>query len=213
MVRILAEDVVERLEEVLDLILEAVTAGRDRSAEDEARLHERTVSHHARRPDHPGAATRGGRERGQRQRPPQGSRPLAGHRWAGCGLGERIEQALAELVSARLVQRIHHQENRAACLTAPGRTTILAALGLEHLPPKTTWDKLKKTYLTAHAPGAAPVPQAQAARSFAGDPGFKAALSERRSTTCRWGTTRRSTRRSTPLRGRCWDSAPAGNST
>lgn len=102
--------------------------------------------------------------------------PLASHRWAGAALAERIEQALAELVSAGLIQRsLMIRKTERVYLAEPGRTAILGALGLDHLPPKTTWDKLKKTYLAATALGL-PAPRAQAAKSFGGDPGFKAAL-------------------------------------
>jgi hypothetical protein len=102
--------------------------------------------------------------------------PLAGHRWAGSALGERIEQALVELVSARLIQRpLLVRKTERVTITEPGRAAMLGILGLDQLPPKTTWDKLKKTYLAARALGL-PTPRAQAAKSFAGDPGFKAAL-------------------------------------
>ena len=102
--------------------------------------------------------------------------PLAGHRWAGSALAARIDQALAELVSAGLVHRaLIIRKTERVYIAEPGRAAILAALGLDHLPPKTTWDKLKKTYLSARALGL-PVPRAQAAKSFGGDPGFKAAL-------------------------------------
>ncbi len=101
---------------------------------------------------------------------------LAGHRWAGSALGERIDQALAGLVAAGLVQRpLLVRKTERVYLTASGRTAILGTLGLDHLPPKTTWDKLKKTYLAASALGL-PTPKAQAAKLFGGDPGFKAAL-------------------------------------
>ena len=102
--------------------------------------------------------------------------PLAGHRWAGSALGERTEQAIAELVAAGFIQRpLIIRKTERVYLTEPGRSAILGALSLDHLPPKTTWDKLKKTYLAAHALGL-PAPRAQAIKSFGGDPGFKAAL-------------------------------------
>jgi len=102
--------------------------------------------------------------------------PLAGHRWAGSALGERIDRALVELASAGFLQRpLLIKKSERVTITQPGRAAILAALGLDQLPPKTTWDKLKKTYLSALALGL-PSPHGPALKSFGGEPGFKATL-------------------------------------
>jgi hypothetical protein len=102
--------------------------------------------------------------------------PLVGHRWAGSALSERITVTLDELVSAGFVRRaLLVRKTERVYLTDQGQTVVLDSLGLAQLPSKTTWDKLKKTYLAAHALGL-PTPRAEAARSFGGDPGFKAAL-------------------------------------
>jgi hypothetical protein len=105
--------------------------------------------------------------------------PLVGHRFAGAGLVERIDATSADLEACGLVERIgsgtakRRTEKRG--LTAEGRRRALECLGLAQLPPKTTWDKLKKTYLAAVALGL-PAPEGKAATGFGGDNGFKAAL-------------------------------------
>lgn len=60
-------------------------------------------------------------------------------------------------------------------LTPAGREAGLRALGLQSLPPKSTWTTLKKVALPALALGL-PVPSGEHARRFGGDPGFKAAV-------------------------------------
>jgi hypothetical protein len=62
-----------------------------------------------------------------------------------------------------------------ATLTPEGRSRALEVLGVDELPPKTTWDKVRKTYLAARALGL-PTPEGDVAKRFAGVVGFKAAL-------------------------------------
>lgn len=101
--------------------------------------------------------------------------PLLGHRWAGAALNERLRQSLSDLESAGLATLVRKGKTERGALTAEGRQRALEAIGLDHLPPKTTWDKVKKTYLAARALGL-PTPTGPAAKNFGGVPGFKAAL-------------------------------------
>jgi hypothetical protein len=101
--------------------------------------------------------------------------PLLQHRWSGGARDELLDQALAHLASAGWVLRTRKGRSDRSTLTPEGRQTALQFLALEELPPRTTWDKLKKTYLQALALGL-PVPGGAAAGRFATDTGFKAAL-------------------------------------
>ncbi|WP_406693977.1 hypothetical protein V5E97_23330 [Singulisphaera sp. Ch08] len=102
--------------------------------------------------------------------------PLVGHRWAGAALTERLGQTLADLESAGLVSLTRKGKTERGVLTTDGRRQALEVIGLDQLPPKTTWDKVKKTYLAARALGHAAPPTGPAATRFGGEPGFKAAL-------------------------------------
>ena len=101
--------------------------------------------------------------------------PLAGHRWSGAELTARLEQTLANLEGAGLAILTKRGKTVRATLSPEGERRALAELGLSAMPPKMTWAKLKKTFLTARALGL-PAPQGAAASSFATDNGFKAAL-------------------------------------
>jgi hypothetical protein len=101
--------------------------------------------------------------------------PLVGHRWSGAELVAQLDQALAELDSAGLISRTRKGKTTRGALTPEGRERTLEMLGLEHLPPKTTWGKLTKTYLVASALGLA-APHGEALKRFALETGFKAAL-------------------------------------
>lgn len=101
--------------------------------------------------------------------------PLLKHRWAGAALAEQLARALDELGTAGLVVRIRKGRSDRSTLTPAGERRTLESLGLDQLPPGITWDQLKKTTLTALALGL-PTPKDKAAKSFGGDPGFKAAL-------------------------------------
>jgi hypothetical protein len=103
--------------------------------------------------------------------------PLLGHRWIGAALSERIERTLAELATAGLVARIRKPRSKTGrdSLTPEGRRRALEVLGLDQLPPKTTWDQLKKTALVARALDLSP-PKGEEAKRFGTDNGFKAAL-------------------------------------
>jgi DNA-binding PadR family transcriptional regulator len=68
----------------------------------------------------------------------------------------RLDQALESLESARAIDRIKDKKGKPTArlaLTDEGRRVALEALGLEDLPPKTTWAKLKATHLVALALG------------------------------------------------------------
>jgi hypothetical protein len=64
-------------------------------------------------------------------------------------------------------------------LTSEGERQALEFLGLDQKPAKITWDQIKKTSLAARALGLA-TPSGKMAKSFSGDPGFKAALLKNR---------------------------------
>lgn len=105
--------------------------------------------------------------------------PLVGHRWSGGDLTGRLAPNLEELASAGLLDRTWQGKGKKKAevfvLTGPGRGRTLGALGLEALPPKTTWRQLVSKYLPAVALGLR-VPEGAAAKSFASAPGFKAAV-------------------------------------
>lgn len=101
--------------------------------------------------------------------------PLLGHRWAGAALSEELRLTLAALEAAGLVLLARKGRTERGALTTEGRRRALEVIGLDQLPPKTTWDKVKKTYLAARALGL-PTPTGVTATRFGGEPGFKAAL-------------------------------------
>ncbi len=79
--------------------------------------------------------------------------PSLGHRWTGAALRERIEATLTELATAGLVARVRKGKSVRDFLTPEGRLRVLEILGLDQLPPKITWDRLKKTYLVGPGVG------------------------------------------------------------
>src|SRR3954471_9359425 len=74
--------------------------------------------------------------------------PLLSHRWSGGELTERLESTLEELASAGLLDRIERAKGKGKAkpplfvLNDTGRESTLGALGLEALPPRTTWKQM-----------------------------------------------------------------------
>ena len=101
--------------------------------------------------------------------------PLLGHRLAGAALADQLAQALAALDSAGLARRTRKGKTERGTLTPEGERVALEFLGIDRLPPKTTWSQITKSYLAARALGL-PTPRDKAVKAFSGDPGFKAAL-------------------------------------
>jgi hypothetical protein len=101
--------------------------------------------------------------------------PLFQGRWSGGALADLIGRTLDELATAGLLARTRKGKTDRSILTDAGRGRALRALGLEALPPKTTWAQVLSKYLAAHALGI-PAPTGAAAKSFGADPGFKAAV-------------------------------------
>lgn len=91
------------------------------------------------------------------------------------GSAEALERAAAELSASGLVVREQKSKAGRVSLTDAGRVRVLAALGLEALPPKTTWAKLKTNHLAARALGLGPA-DGEAARRFGTKGGFEAVL-------------------------------------
>ena len=91
------------------------------------------------------------------------------------GSAEALERAVAELSAAGLVVRDLKGKAGRASLTEAGRARVLAALGMEALPPKTTWAKIKTNHLAALALGLA-LTGGEAARRFGTKGGFEAVL-------------------------------------
>jgi hypothetical protein len=90
-------------------------------------------------------------------------------------LGPALEPAVAELSASGLVFRELRGKAGRVTLTDAGRARALETLGLDSLPPKTTWAKLKANHLAAQALGLGPT-GGEAARRFATKGGFEAAL-------------------------------------
>jgi DNA-binding HxlR family transcriptional regulator len=68
----------------------------------------------------------------------------------------RLDQTLDELEDARAIDRVKDKKGKLTAklvLTPEGRRIVLEVLGMESLPPKTTWAKLKSTQLVALALG------------------------------------------------------------
>jgi hypothetical protein len=101
--------------------------------------------------------------------------PLAGHQSPGAALTQRLGQALAELEAAGLAHRTRKGKTERGTITPEGRRQALEFLGVDQLPPRTTWAQITKTYLSARALGL-PAPREKAIKQISGDPGFKAAL-------------------------------------
>lgn len=101
--------------------------------------------------------------------------PFLQHRWTAAEIAEQLDRTLEALATSGLIDRYRKGKSRLSMLTADGRHRILDDLGLEALPPKTTWAKLKKNALPALAIGL-PSPTGDEARRFGLETGFKAAL-------------------------------------
>jgi hypothetical protein len=101
--------------------------------------------------------------------------PLIGHRVSGAALAEQLARALATLESHGLIRRTRKGKTERSTLTPAGQRRALEFLGLDQLPPKTTWAQITKTYLSARALGL-PAPKDKTVKLIGGDPGFKAAL-------------------------------------
>jgi hypothetical protein len=80
-------------------------------------------------------------------------KPLVEHRWQGADWADRLGAVLGELESSGVVGRIRKGKTTRLALTAEGRRLALEALGVDELPPKTTWAKVKSSYLPAIALG------------------------------------------------------------
>lgn len=101
--------------------------------------------------------------------------PLLQHRWSGSALTDQFEETFGSLESDGLIIRLRKGRSDRSSLTTAGQERILEGLGLDALPPKTTWAVLKKSYLSAVALGL-PTPDVDAAKRFGTADGFKAAL-------------------------------------
>jgi hypothetical protein len=101
--------------------------------------------------------------------------PLFGHRFGGGAMAERLGQALTTLSTAGLAERTCKGKTERGTVTATGRQRALEFLGLDHLPPRTTWGQIVKSHLAARALGLSP-PRDKAVKQLSGVPGFKAAL-------------------------------------
>ena len=66
---------------------------------------------------------------------------------------DRLGDVLDVLVSAGAFTRIRKGKTTRLALTVEGRRLALGVLGVDELPPKTTWAKLKSSYLPAMALG------------------------------------------------------------
>jgi hypothetical protein len=105
--------------------------------------------------------------------------PIVGHQWSGAALNERLAEILTSLDGAGLILRTRKGRTERATLTPKGRQLSLEFVGMDELPPRTTWDKIKKTALTARALGLVP-PRGDHAKLFSTDNGFKAVLLRRK---------------------------------
>jgi hypothetical protein len=105
----------------------------------------------------------------------KGLEPLLGHRFAGAALAERLAQALSDLQSAGLAHWTKKGKTERAMATPKGECQALGFLGLDCLPPRSTWGQITKSYLAARALGL-PAPRDKAVKQLSGDTGFKAAL-------------------------------------
>jgi hypothetical protein len=106
---------------------------------------------------------------------------LLDHRWSGTALDDRLDDTIAELEAAGLMQLLPGRTKKAApkiTLTAKGRRQGLEFLGVETLRPKTTWGVLKKTYLPASVLGL-PAASETTFKALSSDPGFRAVLLKR----------------------------------
>lgn len=93
-------------------------------------------------------------------------------------VGERIEQTIERWLAGGLIERVGGKTKKAVpkiLLTTEGRRAGLTFLGLEELPPKTTWAAIKKSYLPARVLGLGMASPA-ARKAVASDATFKAAL-------------------------------------
>ena len=80
-------------------------------------------------------------------------KPLVEHRWQGADWADRLGNGLDQLESAGAFQRIKKGKTTRLALTGRGRGLALQALGIDELPPKTTWAKLKSSILPTLALG------------------------------------------------------------
>lgn len=87
----------------------------------------------------------------------------------------RLDAELVDLESGGLIQRIKKGKAVRLVATPEGKRLALQRLGLEQLPAKTTWAKLKSTHVLALALGRESPSAAEVKRITAG-PGLKAEL-------------------------------------
>lgn len=80
-------------------------------------------------------------------------KPFVEHRWDGAAWGDRLRVALDELEAAGDLVRIKVGKATKLTLTEGGRRRAREAIGIDALPPKTTWAKLKASHLPALALG------------------------------------------------------------
>ena len=80
-------------------------------------------------------------------------KPMVEHRWQGADWVDRFAVARDEMESAGAFDRLSKGKTTRLALTAEGRRLALGALGIDALPPKTTWAKLKSSVLPALALG------------------------------------------------------------
>lgn len=102
-------------------------------------------------------------------------RPLVQHRWDGAAWTDRLDRELEALETAGAVVRSKKGKAERLTLTEEGRRLALKALGLDELPPKTTWTKLKSPYLLALALGR-PSSTGADVKHLSGAAGLKAEL-------------------------------------
>ena len=152
-VRVLADDVVRRLEEVLDQVLAAVARAasssrrklmNESSAID---LVDQLVLARLLVAGEKGATT---------SELKKALEPLLGHRFAGAALAERLAQALASLDSAGLAHRTRKGKTERGTLTPEGQRHAMQFLGLDHLPPESEMGSDQESLPGGPCTGAAP---------------------------------------------------------
>jgi hypothetical protein len=105
--------------------------------------------------------------------------PLVEHRLTPAEIVSLLDRTLASLASeGRISRTIKGKADRSA-ITDSGRRAALGLLGLDDLPPRTTWSKLKGAHLQALALGLGGA-GSDRIKPVSNAPGFKAALMKRR---------------------------------
>jgi hypothetical protein len=104
-------------------------------------------------------------------------RGILEQRWSEVERRRAVDEELSNLEQAGHIARVNvKRKTSAVALTQSGQRAALEALGIEALPPKTTWRSVLKTYLLAQGIGLRPPKTSSIIKRFHDTDGLRAAI-------------------------------------